>query len=150
MIKVELKGSEVFQASLRRLIAGVEDQSEVMEEIGQWLMVSAKRNFEEGKGPDGTPWAKNSPVTLARKSDPRPLMAERNLYDTISFDSGRDYAEVGSGKAYAGMMQFGGAKSAFPHLWGDIPARPFIGIGEDDEFAILHIVTEWLARIADG
>ncbi|WP_248594777.1 hypothetical protein [Candidatus Accumulibacter contiguus] len=26
---------------------------------------------------------------------------------------------------YAAMQQFGGTKARFPHLWGDIPARPF-------------------------
>ncbi|MFK3602796.1 hypothetical protein [Pseudomonas sp. AP19] len=32
---------------------------------------------------------------------------------------------VGSDKPYAAMMQFGGGAD-FPHLWGDIPARPFL------------------------
>jgi phage gpG-like protein len=35
---------------------------------------------------------------------------------------------VGSTMKYAAMQQFGGKKSQFPHLWGDIPARPFLPI----------------------
>lgn len=29
---------------------------------------------------------------------------------------------------YAAIQQFGGTKAQFPHLWGDIPARPFLPI----------------------
>jgi phage gpG-like protein len=28
------------------------------------------------------------------------------------------------------MMNFGGTKAQFPHLWGDIPARPFMPISK--------------------
>ena len=35
---------------------------------------------------------------------------------------------VNSSMDYAAMQQFGGKKSMFPQLWGDIPARPFLPI----------------------
>lgn len=35
-------------------------------------------------------------------------------------------ALVVSNKPYAAMMRFGGDKSEFPHLWGDIPGRPWL------------------------
>lgn len=47
---------------------------------------------------------------------------------------------VGSSMIYAAMMQFGGRKADFPQLWGDIPARPFIGLSADDERNILDIL----------
>ena len=31
----------------------------------------------------------------------------------------------------------------------DIPARPFLGISEDDETGIKALIEEWLTRIAD-
>jgi phage gpG-like protein len=40
------------------------------------------------------------------------------------------------------MQQFGGTKNEFPFLWGDIPARPFLGISNDDEKAILSIIED--------
>jgi len=46
---------------------------------------------------------------------------------------------------YAAMMQFGGTKSEFPNLWGDIPARPFLGISEDDKTDILTILERHLS-----
>lgn len=32
----------------------------------------------------------------------------------------------------------------FPNLWGDIPARPFLGLSPSDEQGILDIVEEFL------
>jgi phage gpG-like protein len=46
--------------------------------------------------------------------------------------------------AYTNMMQFGGTKSQFPHLWGDIPARPFVGVSDADKAAILDVISRRL------
>lgn len=53
---------------------------------------------------------------------------------------------VGSSMAYAAMMQFGGTRAQFPHLWGDIPARPFVGLSADDERNILDILARHLEQ----
>lgn len=42
------------------------------------------------------------------------------------------------------MMQFGGTKAQFPHLWGDIPARPYIGFSEDDKQNTLDLASDYL------
>jgi len=42
------------------------------------------------------------------------------------------------------MQQFGGTKSEFPWLWGDIPARPYLGISDADEIEVLEIINEYL------
>ena len=51
---------------------------------------------------------------------------------------------VGSTMVYAAMQHFGGKKSQFPHLWGDIPARPFLGVSGDDQAQILAIIRNHL------
>ena len=48
--------------------------------------------------------------------------------------------------AYAAMQQFGGTKSQFPHLWGDIPARPFLGISTADKQNIRDIIGSYLVE----
>jgi phage gpG-like protein len=55
---------------------------------------------------------------------------------------------VGSNKEYAAMQQFGGTKAQFPHLWGDIPARPFMGVSDDDERELLALVHDHLLDAA--
>lgn len=51
---------------------------------------------------------------------------------------------VGTGREYGAMMQFGGARAQFKNLWGDIPARPFLGISPADETNIIAILSRHL------
>lgn len=147
MITLDLK-EEALVAGLARLSAGLDDMTPVMEDIGEYLVRSTKKRFGEGVDPDGNPWAANSPVTLGRKSDPRPLFGTSGqLNQQIFHEAGPTQVEVGSNRVQAAMMQFGGTKDAFPHLWGDIPARPFIGLSDQDETALTEIVEEYLAGL---
>lgn len=43
------------------------------------------------------------------------------------------------------MMHHGGTKAAFPHLWGDIPARPFLGVSAEDEVNITAQIADYLS-----
>ena len=66
------------------------------------------------------------------------------LRDSIHYQLGNGEVFVGSNLIYAPMMHFGGAKSQSPHLWGDIPARPFLGVSVADEAEITEIVKDHL------
>jgi phage virion morphogenesis protein len=120
----------------------------LMAEIGEMLVSSTKERFQPGNqaGPDGQKWAPNSPVTLARKKPQTNILTHRGLLgDSIRYqvtDRGRNVS-VGSDRVYAAMMQYGGTKRQFPHLWGDIPARPFLGLSTDDRQAIREIMRRY-------
>jgi phage gpG-like protein len=45
------------------------------------------------------------------------------------------------------MQQFGGTKAKFPNLWGDIPARPFLGVSESDAVMIVDTVSDYLRKV---
>ena len=114
-------------------------------EIGEDLTESTKQRFVSTTAPDGTPWAKNSEVTLANKSGSRPLTDEGHLAALIHHSMiGSESVEVGSNMDQAAMMQFGGTKAQFPHLWGDIPARPYVGFSAADEQHILNLALSYL------
>jgi len=66
------------------------------------------------------------------------------LRDQIDFNVTGNVLEVGSTMEYAAMQQFGGRKSEFPHLWGDIPARPFLGLSAGDVADIEQTVSDYL------
>ena len=63
-------------------------------------------------------------------------------------------ALVGSNKPYAAMMHFGGDKSDFPHLWGDIPGRPFLPMDTEGQLqpeaeeSILELAMHHLQKAA--
>ena len=158
MIDVRLDTS-FADAALKALQDRLTDLRPVMQDIGRHLVQSTKDRFPTGKAPDGTAWAPKSPVTLerygSRKSnriDIRPLFGPTgDLTMQIHSDATSDGVTWGSNLIYAAVMQFGAAKGAFgntangsPIPWGTIPARPFIGLSDDDRGQIVAILDEWL------
>jgi phage virion morphogenesis protein len=143
-------------AALSRAVAAMEDLTPVMQSIGQILTLSTSKRFGEGVSPDGAAWAAKSKTTLAAyaraggRIDTRPLFGPNNRLNAEIFaEPERDQVAVGSGLPYAAMMQFGGLKSAFPHLWGNIPARPFLGISPTDSTNIVAEIEDWLGTLLD-
>lgn len=171
MITIELKDAEVAEA-LRALAASLADMSPVMSDIGQYMVRSTNARFVAGVSPEGTPWAAKSPVTLAnyaRKgdpADPRPLFGPSGrLSSEINYQPSPRSVEIGTNMIYAAVQHFGAAQGAFGarmgrtkpsekrpksqdyffHIpWGTIPARPFLGVSDEDRTALLDLIEEWL------
>jgi len=146
MITIELRDAEL-QAALARGQGLLGDLTPVMQAIGEALVQSSKDRIAAGQTPEGTAFAPRSQVTeavYARKgwSYGLPLNVGGDLRGQVHAVAGPDRVEVGSPMAYAAMMQFGGSKARFPHLWGDIPARPYLGLSEDDRTDVLAEVAE--------
>ena len=158
MFSVEIKNDTVT-SGLIRLSTQMADMTPAMQQIGEYLVMSTKQRFPTGRGPDGTVWAPKSPTTLARygarksnRIDPRPLfgpsgMLSRQIYP----EAGPSQVEVGSNLVYAAVMQFGARRGQFGNMangspipWGDIPARPFLGISTEDEGNILALIADYL------
>ncbi len=91
---------------------------------------------------DGRVSAKSAGMLSGKK----PLVEHGTLMQQIHAQVNGNVLEVGSSMEYAAMQQFGGTKAEFSHLWGDIPARPFLGISEADAAEILDIVHDHLAN----
>jgi phage virion morphogenesis protein len=169
MITIQVDDKQVLDmlAELSRRMANLQP---AMKEIGEDIVASTKRRFASSTSPDGTPWASNSQVTVerylgvfagshkkdgtlskrgaARSAAKKPLIGEtKTLGLTINYQlSGTSAVHIGSPKVYAAMHQFGGTKTQFPHLWGDIPARPFLGLSAPDKANILDILGTYLVR----
>lgn len=156
MITVEINDRAV-EAALRRISAAMSDMTPVMNDLGELLVAATKDRFKAGSGPEGNAWAAKSPATTAAyarrrdRFDPRPLWGPSNsLNAQIFHQATSDSVTIGSPLIYAAMMQFGGTKAQFPHLWGDIPARPFLGLSDDDSANVIDAIEEWLEGLAAG
>ncbi|MEL7166978.1 MAG: phage virion morphogenesis protein [Pseudomonadota bacterium] len=161
MIDVQINDEEVI-ARFQALVARYEDLSRPMNEIGFALVETTRERFFKGVSPEGVPWAANAPSTLARPGvDFRPLFGTNPagvaLHTSAAHSFGRDYVEVSSNKIQAAVMQFGAKKGAFgntsrgsPIPWGDIPARPFLGLSDKDRSNIAETVEEWLTGASDA
>lgn len=147
-------------------VQGNLQDDELLKEIGEHLTNTTQERFRTSTAPDGSKWQLNSSVTLWRTlgnehfnkngtinkkgkhrfNSKKPLIGvgqtAGTLQDSIHYQLGNGEVFVGSNLIYAPMMHYGGTKVQFPHLWGDIPARPFIGLSLADEQEIIELVKE--------
>jgi phage virion morphogenesis protein len=145
MIEIHVDNQAVL-AALQNLLNTTGNLRPTLLEIGETLTESTKQRFGSKTGPDGQAWAGNSEITIERKGRDQPLTGETGkLMDEIHYNLiGPDTLILGSPMEYAAMQQFGGSKDEFAQLWGDIPARPFLGISDADQDAILAIIEDQL------
>lgn len=147
---IEVDDRQVLEA-LRELYQLTGNLRPALVELGEDMVESTKRRFVTSTAPDGSDWALNSVLsTLLYKEGDKPLVNHGTLSDQIFYNASADELEVGSTMEYAAMMQFGGTKSEFPHLWGDIPARPFLGLSDQDRSDILTVLARHISQAIGG
>lgn len=164
-INIEVDDRNV-KAALNRLIRAGEDMSPAMLAVSEHLKDAALESFDRQRAPDGTLWAPLKESTRRQRGrggfgEAGPILQRRgNLLRSIVSDHGRDFAEAGTNLVYAAVQHFGAEKGEFggartglpgrsffqPIPWGDIPARPFLGVSDDDERQIGEIILDHVAR----
>ncbi|WP_110995446.1 phage virion morphogenesis protein [Pseudomonas sichuanensis] len=150
MIETKIDNKRVLDA-MNRLLNQSGNLRPALQDMGEYFVESTKRRFATRTAPDGTRWKDNADTTVERKGHDQPLIGEsRRLSNEIHPVVGNKSVSWGSSLVYAGMQQNGGLKSAYPHLWGDIPARPYLGISDEDERVALEILQEHLAAPLGG
>ncbi|MNJ44660.1 Phage virion morphogenesis family protein [compost metagenome] len=156
MITVELDHSRL-QETLRKVEWAVGDLAPLMKGIAAEMASVTEENLEEQGRPD---WESLSSVTTDRREQsgtwPGQMLqvSAGGLAASITSQATDSSALVGSNKPYAAMMHFGGKKADFPHLWGDIPGRPYLPMDVEGklqpeaEDAILDLALQHLAKAA--
>jgi phage virion morphogenesis protein len=125
-------------------VAHLSDTKVLMEGIGEMLVSSAKERFEKGVEPSGAPWL---PSERVKKSGGQTLIKDSHLRKSITHEAGDDYVVVGTpNEKYGAIHQFGGAGAGKP----GIPARPYIGVSEDDMEEIGDKVTKFVKGAFKG
>lgn len=103
--------------------------------------VGTKDGYYLKRGDDKGRLSKRSGSILAAK---KPLIGEgKALSLRINYKLVGDSVHVGTPEAYGAMQHFGGKKSQFKNLWGDIPARPFLGVSDQDREGILDTLQDF-------
>ena len=148
----------VVQAVLGQVVNRMTNARGLYDNIGAAMVVSTQMRFEREQSPDGSPW----PQSLrARLEGGKTLQKSRQLYQKITHQADDHGVEWGSDLPYARIHQEGGVivpKSAgalFFQLPGgrgwvfassvEIPARPYLGVDDDDRAEIIAQVEDWLA-----
>lgn len=154
---IEYDDREVRQELVRLSAAGA-NMSPAMRQIANHLQASAERSFKLQADPaTGAPWAPLSQTTVARRKKkgkgPTPILIQSgDLQQSLTAEHGKDYAIAGTGLIYAATHQFGAKQGQFaskkgqPIPWGDIPARPFLGLRKQEHGQILASIRNHLRR----
>jgi phage virion morphogenesis protein len=124
-------------------------------EIGEHLVSSTQERFRTSTAPDGTRWPES---IRAREEGGRTLRDTSRLRNSIDCVARPDRVVVGTNVVYARIHQFGGEIRArrakylrfrIGRRWAlkrtvRIPARPFLGISDEDRTAIDKIIRNHL------
>lgn len=124
----------------------------LMAELSAYLVQSSRARFPTESAPDGTPWLPLAPRTLARKRTSTKLRETTLLQLTLREHYGNDFAGVaagGPGVPYAAIHQLGGTAGMAPGP-ASVPARPYLGLSDEDADEVAGIVQDYLDDLAAG
>ena len=137
-LDITLNDAEI-QAELKQLAAKLTDLTPFFKDVGETLLNSTRERFRRQTAPDGTPWAALSPAYAARKkrNKNKILTLWGHLRGTLVKQADQDSLRIGTPLVYGATHQFGR---------GAIPARPFLGLSEDDRQALLDALNDYLTK----
>lgn len=163
-IQVRLDGDAQELMRCLKLMGNV-DFKGVMNAVGEGLRTSTVERFERGETPDGNAWSKSARV---RESGGKTLIRTAALRNSINVKSNSTGVAVGTNDIRAATHQFGdtrtirakGSKKLAFRIGGEwrtaesvtihIPARPFLGISDEDGQEIRDILEEAIAEAMEG
>lgn len=144
----------------------------LMDGIGEMMVSSTLQRFEDEEGPDGKAWepsiratpSEDTRAPVRRGKDGRLLKGSgkkikgrkggKTLTDTarlrksIEHRATGDEVTVGSNVVYARIHQMGGVAGRGKSV--ELPARPFLGVSEQDAEDIREAVGDFLADALTG
>ena len=136
--------------TLRAFLHSKSDSRAKFSHLGSRKEGAAFVEFKKGYFKKDGSLTKKSQDLLSGK---KPLIGEsRDLSRQIAPHYEHNSVTITAGPVYAAIQQFGGKKSEFPHLWGDIPARPFLPVTQagdlypDEQRDILAVVDAAIRR----
>lgn len=136
--RIEPEGLEDVLAAYTR-VGSMHQRRAMFADIGEYLDMATRERFQLEMAPDGTPWEGLDPEYQARKKRQknRILVLDAYLRDQMSYDAQPGSVEFGTARIYGATHQFGDDDRG-------IPARPFLGLSDDDEIHILNLAREHL------
>jgi phage virion morphogenesis protein len=171
-INVEFDDRQVREA-LKRLERAGGNLKPAFQDIGEYLLISHRERFDKEQAPDGTPWEPLADSTLRRKmlkgvrrgkGQKRKtlttsqgtkagainalargkIMVERgDLRDLLRYQASGAGLQLGTDRIYGATHQFGDPAR-------NIPARPFLGLSDQDQVEIMAILERHLQAAMAG
>lgn len=144
---------------LSGLVDAINDPSPLLAELGEYGLRSTRARFKTQTAPDGTAWAALQPwyQKEKRRNKNRILTLNGYLRGQMTWQLvGDRTVEIGSNLPYAAVHQFGATikpRAAKVLMFRGhvaksvtIPARPYLGLSDEDRSEIVGRTLEWLSR----
>ena len=144
---------------LSGLVDAINDPSPLLAELGEYGLRSTRARFKTQTAPDGTAWAALQPwyQKEKRRNKNRILALNGYLRGQMTWQLvGDRTVEIGSNLPYAAVHQFGATikpRAAKVLIFRGhaaksvtIPARPYLGLSDEDRREIAERTLEWLSR----
>ncbi|PID95877.1 MAG: phage virion morphogenesis protein [Alphaproteobacteria bacterium] len=136
--------TEGLDAAIKRLsrLEGFQ-MAELTDAAGAILESSTRGRFDTKTAPDGAAWVPWSEAYAATREGGHSLLVEEgDLRDSIASYSMGSEVHVGSNLIYAAHHHFGGDE-----IGSGIPARPYLGVSDEDEIDLADLVTGKLEEL---
>ena len=127
------------QNSLSVLLERLERMEPMYRDMALIMKRSVRSNFAESRSPDGQPWR---PLKKPSPEGRKPLIKSGNLLSSMRERVTNESAVIETNVVYAAVHQFGGA--AGPQRKSLIPARPFMGVRDEDWAKLKAAVSQGL------
>lgn len=129
-----------FDKAMGKAAHKLGDTQALMESVGEALRSGAIERFDAEEDPQGKKW---KPSARAMAGGGKTLDKESHLKDSIDYAATSDKVMVGSNLPYARIHQLGG-KTGKGHKV-DMPARPYLGVSEEDMDEVRETMADFLA-----
>jgi phage virion morphogenesis protein len=145
-VSFDLKEIDAVKKLLTRAALDSADRGRLLHGIGVEMKAQTVERFDTQKYPDGNTWKALAEKTMAYYAS-KGLLGVRSILVgegllraslTSEVQDGAWSVLVGATMEYAAVHQFGWPKK-------NIPARPYLGVSQDDRKAIENAVTIFLA-----
>ncbi len=143
--------SEFVIDRLNQIAKKVGDMSPAFSAIGQELENRVRGRFETQSDPSGNAWAAWKPSTVERypeNGNHRVLDRYGDMLASLTHTSGETFATIGFGDPKAAYHEWGTKHMERRGLLFDDPATGTLG--EDDELAVLDILSTFLQGAVQG
>lgn len=129
-----------FDKAMGKAVHKLGDTQALMESVGEALRSGTIERFDAEEDPQGKKW---KPSARAMAGGGKTLDKESHLKDSIDYAATSDKVMVGSNLPYARIHQLGG-KTGKGHKV-DMPARPYLGVSEEDMDEVRETMADFLA-----
>lgn len=155
MASIQINPTDEFPILVERLTELQErlngDLTPLMQAIGVVLENNTRQRFTDKQSPDGVSWQSLAPATVKRKKNKSVskdgvtatgiLVETGDLFKSITSLATHSKVEVGTDRHYGKYHQLGGV---------GLPARPFLGIDDDDKDEVNNVINDYLVGVVNG